>query len=215
MSRAGVTNDFWERAHAVDKALKSKRCLAENSTECDGPIIAAHTIPRSQLDRIASSGHVKTFSYNADALARNGGKIEIANRGIRQFSVLNCFCQKHDQELFSAVENESLTFSQKQLLLLHYRALGAELYKKQGLIESLQSHQVHFEKRRGADNKSRAKALKGLIEWHGVGLRDAELSFSSAGNSLTNEQFDDVSALVVTFARPPNNDDGRRVRTSL
>jgi len=50
-------------------------------------------------------------------LFKNEGVITAKKIGIHKFSTLNCFCAKHDNNLFSPIENEPLVFNPRQLAL--------------------------------------------------------------------------------------------------
>ena len=90
----------------------------------------AHTVPRSQLLKIAIDGHVYSFAANPADLMRNEGKLVMKKIGVNKFSTLNCFCAKHDNDLFAPIEDEPLGFTPHQLGLLQYRTLASELYRK-------------------------------------------------------------------------------------
>lgn len=203
LKKTAIPVEYWEGVAAVDKLSKRKMCLA-SSEECNGSIIQAHTIPRSQLDRIAEDGHVSAFQYHGNDLAKNDGQLTVGKRGISQFSVLNCFCKKHDLELFSHVENDELVFDQHQLTLLHYRALGAELYKKQATAESFKRHIDEFRGKKSPDAAAKLMFLELMLEGQNLGLRDIEVSFSQISKALLTEDYDSVSALIVSFEHKPS-----------
>lgn len=121
MTHESLRAEYWDRIAALRKSLKKKICIAANHSDCNGSIISAHTIPRSQLSCIAIDGHVTSFPSEE-------GSPEAKSRGVRDFSVLNCFCQNHDLSIFAPLENSPLIFDNQQLTLLHYRAVGAEMY---------------------------------------------------------------------------------------
>ena len=203
MDRSKIPIEFWLRADAVDKLQKRKMCLATGQGACDGPIIAAHTIPRSQLSHLATNGHVKAFKYLAPDLAKNDGKLEIGDKGIGDFSVLNCFCRTHDAQLFAPVENAPLVFSPHQLALLHFRAIASEVYKKSAQVEGFKSHVEHFGKKK-AKNVDRLKLLKEMIVSGKSGLRDIEVSFSQIDKDLQKKNYDNISGLVIEFDHQPS-----------
>src|SRR4051794_31515421 len=119
--------DFFKAAETLNRFMKEKFCLAEGSgTPCEGAIISAHTVARSQLEKIAVEGHVKASNISAAQLDRSDGQIGVKDVGIGQFSTLNCFCARHDVSIFSDVENIPLNFSAGQLAILHYRATASE-----------------------------------------------------------------------------------------
>jgi hypothetical protein len=110
-------SEFWATTETIEKIFKRKTCIAGTIGNCDGRIIEAHTIPKSQLKKIALDGHVYAFQATAGDLYRNDGKSTVDKRGVGQFSVLNFFCSEHDREIFTHLENDELVFDDHQLLL--------------------------------------------------------------------------------------------------
>jgi hypothetical protein len=198
-----VSAEYWKRAEAVDALLKKKLCLAEPMGGCIGSIVGAHTIPRSQLQNIAVDGHVNEFQYNGDRLARSNGKVTVGRRGIGQFSVLNCFCSKHDGELFSHLEADPLVFDQHQLLLLHYRALAGEVYRKDASVQSFEILLAEYGGKGGAEAESIRTSLRSAIASEEPGLRDLRLSFSAAGTAIAENKHDGISGAIIKFQKPP------------
>src|SRR5438270_10930747 len=88
--------EFWTSVEAQDRLNKRKVWVAAGTGDCNGQIVGAHTIPRSQLRRIAVDGHVYDIRGMPDDLMRNEGRYTVGKRGIGQFSVLNFFCAQHD-----------------------------------------------------------------------------------------------------------------------
>ena len=118
----------------LQKKANFKSCSVPDNMrmECLGKIIKAHTISKCLgLSDLAIKGRVlglpqkpNLFEYH-----KNGGKLEILEMGVNEASVLQCFCAKHDREIFSPIENEDFIASPEQCFLLAYRALINEWYK--------------------------------------------------------------------------------------
>lgn len=115
---------------ARTKKLFNKRvCLAPMSDHVM-PIVAAHTLSvESMLRRIAVDGHVYAYGQTKQ-LSKDHFPIEFQRKGIRDVSVFNGFCSKHDRELFSCLETEPFVFRRDQLFMLAYRAAAREFYLK-------------------------------------------------------------------------------------
>ena len=186
--------------------MKRKVCLApdEHRLPCGGSIIQAHTISRSQLQRIAENGHIYAFKVSVAQLMKNDGQLTISKIGISDFSVLNCFCQKHDMAIFSHIENDQLTFDQHQLLLLYFRALGAELYKATAALENVKLHQREVSRRPGPRGARLRELLSGHLYIKEIQVRDIALHFTRASDALSEGRYDHVSALVVHFKNMPS-----------
>src|SRR5579863_8530593 len=93
--------DFWMATETMKKINRRKLCLAAGRNDCDGHIIEAHTIPRSQLHKIATDGHVYSIRATPADLLANNGRFTAGKKGTGDFSVLNFFCARHDRDLRS------------------------------------------------------------------------------------------------------------------
>lgn len=112
-----------------------KICLApeELKKECSQEFIKAHTISKSSnLKQISNNGHVMGFKM---ALEPKPIK-RLIKIGISKASGINMFCKKHDNELFSILEDKKFTFTNQQIFMLSYRAICKELYQKYASVKS-------------------------------------------------------------------------------
>jgi hypothetical protein len=197
--------DFWALAATHQRFLNYKLCLAESKSDpCNSPIIQAHTIPRSQLDQISEKGHVYSFDASMSQLQRSGGKIGVRKFGVRQFSVLNCFCGRHDNSIFSDVENIPLTFSPRQIALLHYRTVASELYRKIRAVEATNHAIASFSQRRPSrEDRHKRVMLEAMNDGQKLGLRDGRTALNECERILDERAYDRLSALVVSFNQMP------------
>jgi hypothetical protein len=197
--------DFWAAVETLRKSQQAKLCLAEsNADPCSGKIIAAHTIPRSQLHLIAEEGHVYTLVGNLQTFDKTHGKLEISKKGIGTFSILNCFCADHDMRLFSPVENHPLSFTSEQITCLHYRAIAAEVYRKMTGLAG--SEEVFSQALKNPKIKNTPEGQEFMrLHLHGtrLGIVDVGRTFKICEEALFNRKFDGISALVVRFRKPP------------
>jgi hypothetical protein len=195
--------EFWAATDTLKKIQKRKLCMAEGRRDCEGQIVEAHTIPRSQLQKIAVNGHVYHIRATPADLLANNGLLTVGERGVGNFSVLNFFCAQHDQELFSHIENDELTFSHHQLALLHYRAMGAELYKKMNGLEGAR-HQTRLLKERNyKGNREQYELAKAYERGSELGLRDMTRTFSICESFLQKEDYRRINGLVLRFEKMP------------
>ncbi|MGR6859007.1 hypothetical protein ACU5EH_00920 [Aliivibrio salmonicida] len=115
-----------------------KKCYftTNNNEDCQGKIINAHTVQKSGgLKQIAQNGHVRYFKPSFKSLLDNNGKLTCEIEGVGKASTFYGFCQKHDREIFSPIENYSFNDSRFHALLHGYRAICKELYAKNDNIE--------------------------------------------------------------------------------
>jgi hypothetical protein len=62
--------------------------------------------------------------------------LSVQRVGWREASTFLGFCGAHDYDLFSGIENQPFLGSDRQILLIGYRALCHELYQKQAALEA-------------------------------------------------------------------------------
>ena len=195
--------EFWAATDTLKKINKRRLCLAAARENCAGQIVEAHTIPRSQLQKIAVDGHVYDIRATPADLLENDGRFTVGKKGIGNFSVLNFFCAQHDRELFSHIENDELTFDAQQLALLHYRAMGAELYKKMNGLEGAR-HQTRLLESQNYEGVLEKRALaKEYERGSELGLRDMARTFSTCESVLRNGEYQRIHGLVLRFRKMP------------
>lgn len=118
------------------KRFSAKVCMAPTSDH-EPPIVSAHTLSiESMLRSIAVDGHVYAPGA-ARQMSADAFPIEVQRKGLRDVSVFNGFCSKHDRELFACLDTEPFRFSRQQLFMLAYRAAARECYLKRKQAESL------------------------------------------------------------------------------
>jgi hypothetical protein len=195
--------EFWSANETLKKIHSRKLCLAAGRGDCQGPIIEAHTIPRGQLQTIAKNGRVYWFRATPPDLLKHDGQFTVDEKGIGQFSVLNFFCAKHDRELFSHIENDKLIFDNHQLALLHYRAMAAELYKKMNALEGTRYNIERLQKQQRRDRQEKLAFLRAFEHGGELGLRDMTRTFAMCERMLSDEDYGEVSGLVIRFNRMP------------
>lgn len=126
------------------KRYTTKVCMAPG-TDHDRTIVSAHTLSvESMLRKISSDGHVYGIS-KPKRIAKDTFPIEIQRIGLRDVSVFNGFCAKHDRDLFACLETESFRFAPEQLFKLAYRTASKESYLKRKQVESLLSPEQYAE----------------------------------------------------------------------
>ncbi|WP_369721926.1 hypothetical protein AB8Z38_34055 [Bradyrhizobium sp. LLZ17] len=205
MAERQIPPDYWTTAEVMKGIFETKTCLAKpHSPEpCQGKIVAAHTIPRSQLAKMAPDGHVYAVAGTPADFARTDGQLTAKKYGIRNFSILNCFCATHDNKIFSHIEDDNLVFDGHQLTLLQYRTLASELYRKATAYHSI-LHQIEQQQKTKRKNKEAIDFLMAHAVGTLAGVRDAGTAFETCATNLFAEKHDQVSALVVHFKKLPS-----------
>jgi hypothetical protein len=204
-STAILPADYWSTAEVMQGLFKTKLCLAKRHSPdgCGNSIVAAHTIPRSQLRQIAVDGHVYAVAASAADLARNDGTLTAKKYGIGKFSVLNCFCNTHDNSIFTHIEDDPLEFDAHQLNLLQYRTIASELYRKVMSRETL-LYQLGEEQKKKKADKTAIVLLEATAAGELAAIRDIGTAFDRCSKNLFAAKYDDVSALIVHFKQLPS-----------
>jgi hypothetical protein len=186
------------------KRFSSKVCLAP-TTDCDGPIIAAHTLSvEGMLRPISRNRHV--YTIEADLFnPQNGRPTKLALRGLRNTSVFNGFCTKHDKALFAPIEDMPFICSQEQLFLHAYRATAKEYYLRQRAAKSLVTPEAVGEIHGLAGDvelQTSAEALAVQTAWL-LGAKDIELAKAKLDQYHSEAAWNRVMTTVIPFAKIP------------
>jgi len=104
-------------------------CLFEDTGQCDGKIIRAHSLQKRIFKDHAKNGHVYQFEpftgrHDAD---RNLWPDLI---GINEATTFLGFCKRHDSQIFSSIEDLPFQNTPEQKFLYHYRAFAQMYYDK-------------------------------------------------------------------------------------
>ena len=128
------TREFKKILSKLKKDSEVVECIWKDENECEGKIITAHSIQNNRfLNKISENGDIYYFSPQItkdDELVS-----EFEKKGRKTFSTFRGFCQKHDKELFQAIEDHKYVGSDEQKFLFAFRAFAKEYHsKKQGII---------------------------------------------------------------------------------
>lgn len=195
----------WAAVDANRKAFTQKKCCAHGVGlgPCEGGVIKAHTVSRGpNLAKIAKRGHVLHYTASIPEMNKNGGRLSVEKIGIKDASVFHGFCRKHDQELFSCIENEPFAGRPDQCLAVAYRTMSRELYGKDAgahLRETL----------RGADKGMRTpeqfmfqRLLDDINTGNEAARRELKATHDALISALVDDRPDVISSLVFEFAAP-------------
>lgn len=167
------------------------------------PIVSAHTLSvESMLRKIAVDGHVYTFGQ-PKRIAKDTFPIEVQRKGIRDVSVFNGFCSKHDRELFACLETESFRFTRQQLFMLAYRATARECYLKRKQAESLPTAK-EYAAIHGITDAVRLSDEALVFQAASLrGAEEAEGLKSSLDTLLTRQGWDRLVSHAILFPSTP------------
>jgi len=196
-----ITPTQWGFLKRYQRTLDSKECLSKRFGEdcCDGRIVCAHMIPRSQLVQIAEQGHVHAVPTRLSPIAqmkRSGFAAE--DVGIGNFSTLQCFCARHDKILFAPLEDVALTFTREQLTLLHYRAMAAEVY-----IRGNAEDAAVGEARKYLSTDPRRESFYEAFQIQSLAAVAAEEHFKRTEKMINLSRYDEIRAAIIRFDATP------------
>lgn len=164
--------------------------------ECGGPIVRAHTLPRSgSLSAICVNRHV--YGLEAGGMPDDTGIFPFKRIGVNEASTFTGFCQRHDTEMFRPLEMEPFTASKEQLFLLAYRALSKEVYAKRFALRMqplLRKGDV------GKEPLEQVLLQQQLYLWAQqlcLSLRDLETSLRDYEQIYLSRDFDRMSAYLI------------------
>lgn len=202
---------FWAVPSAHQRFLRGRLCLAEEPDDpCNAKIVQAHTIPRSQLKQIAREGHVYSappFDIIIRETVRRSNEMPLMKKfGVGVFSTLSCFCGRHDKSIFADIEDVPLTFTPRQLALLHYRTAAGEFYRKVRISKSSLDHFQQFDVEGGTE-RSHPKLFasrKAYNDKQQIAVTDSKIILDRCAQTIDQHTYSDLSALVIRFKRLPS-----------
>lgn len=124
----GLVTSFRKKQNGKDRI-----CLHNN---CEKNAINSHLLQKNGIiNNIALDGHVIELG-DTDFFKEENKVSQHKKIGINQAFSLKLFCNEHDTELFKSIEQSEINFyNYRTSLLLSYRALCAEIRKKEINIE--------------------------------------------------------------------------------
>jgi hypothetical protein len=191
-----------ELIEAFRRRFSSKTCMAPHSDH-EGAIVAAHTLSvESMLRKIAINGHVYTVA-STKGLGANNLPIEVCRRGLRDVSVFNGFCQRHDRDLFSCIETEPFRFTRRQCFMLAYRAAAREFYLKGKQFESIPTP-AQFAAVHGTAPPPMFEEMAYLLQTGSLsGLKDAGNLKDALDTHLVTAAWDRLVTHAILFSETP------------
>ena len=124
-------NVFELEAKMVAELRDGGYCLYPDpaTDACSPGIIKAHTVQKKGgLAAIAEAGHVLTVKPTMKNMIETQGKPQPRDIGVNQASIFPGFCNKHDANLFKAIEGNSLALSKEKAFLFAFRAIAYERF---------------------------------------------------------------------------------------
>lgn len=170
----------------IAKAITKCKQAAINSIStcyypgCNEKSINSHILQKNGiLSRIATEGHV----YDLDLDQFRNPIVQFKRKGLNKVMSFNCFCNKHDTELFKVIEDAELDFTDyKTNLLFTVRAAHNELFRKQ--VNILMNEGLKFELSEQFDNDEWQKH----IDTEELGVKDLKQLIHTIWDDLENDE---------------------------
>ncbi len=175
------------------------RCLHFESDNRCGAFINAHSIQKNgQLSTIANDGHVYTISRNIGTLKRNDGRIALEKHGIGKVSTFLGFCERHDNQLFSAIDAWPLHPTGEQVFLYTYRSVCRELFVKENALELFDSQLAAL-----PATSSAREFFEDLKKGTSFGLKNLRRHKEALDDSLQAKRYADIEYVLFTSRQTP------------
>lgn len=107
------------------------KCLFDIVTNCKNKPIDSHSIPETQLKKIAKSKQNQKDQKKLIHVFRNSGKIFLEKDKKQVFlretttakaGIFSGFCANHDSEIFQSIDQETFSENQKNIFLTSFRS---------------------------------------------------------------------------------------------
>lgn len=188
------------------KLYNKSYCLAppQLANECSGTIVKAHTVPKSgSLRKIERSGHVCSFWPHYEDLVKPDSELTAQLMGVNKASTFTGFCSFHDNDIFSAIDNQSFSDTQEQSFLLSYRALSRELFTKKYASSLVDLMQQTDRGRSLVEQRRMQSIISAYTEGIALGLRDLEYYKAEHDKILLAKDYTSIRSLIFKLEIPP------------
>ena len=192
----------WQFGSDIRREFSVKLCSVPDGfkDKCSGPVVRAHTIPKSSsLKKISEEGHVYGYNPSPENFTQFNGSLEPELIGINKASTFSGFCQFHDDAVFSPIEKGAFQGTGEQCFLLAYRAFCRDYYTKAAASRlgdarsKLDSGRNLFEQ---IDIQSHKTFFNVGIQ---AGLNDNIHHKKIFDSILEDKRYEDVRAIVFEF----------------
>ena len=160
---------------------ESKPCIYDAYGECGNKTIKSHSVSKNCLKNISENGHVFTTHFNSYERAK--GVYKYFNEiGINKASTFKGFCSKHDDSIYSLIDENNFSLNSKLAATLASRSFAYELWVKARATETLSTLDPRDM------NLQPDRAHADLVGGFYIGYRDFYYSFIESMNSITYEK---------------------------
>lgn len=175
-----------------------KECMhpdASNSA-CGKKIIDAHTIQKKGPLKSIADGSNHVYCFRKDQT----GNDTVLRLGWQKASTFKGFCDKHDKEMFSPIEDELYQGSKKQSFIAGYRAVALEYFKKISVVKGLPFMSEYADRGMPVMEQFEfQKCLNSMKQGFFKGIDDFRETLNIYASSHKSQAYDDFESLTVYF----------------
>lgn len=187
--------EFNRHASDAKKIGTIKECFHHNKDECRGKIKQAHSIQRNGRLSIIESEVNKNLSVYCFSNFKSDENYLMSNLipiGKKEASTFYGFCDFHDTNLFSPIENFAFDIDSEMHYFLHsYRSFAHSFHKKK---EEL-NYWDNFDKTKF--DSMMPEEIKSYMKWgNNLALTELEKIKAYLDDSLENKKWDNLEYLV-------------------
>lgn len=167
---------------------KIQECFHPEKSECKLPIKLAHSLQRNgRLSLIEDDVNGQNVLYTSTSVKTGKERMimDFIPVGKAAASTFNGFCDKHDSEIFSPIENFEFDGSDKHLFLHSYRSFAHSFHRKK---EELKMYKSDWE----VYKELPKFMLDGFIEMSALAVSEMEPQKKLLDQMLLNEKFNEL-----------------------
>jgi hypothetical protein len=195
---------YFDLVKRLKKRYSQKVCLAPYPDHVSN-IVSAHTLSVGAMLRpISRKGNV--YHWKSDMFADyRESLIELKLNGLKNVSTFNGFCEKHDRELFSSIENEIFLCKYNQLFLYAYRAVAKEFYLKRKQLDSFPKIEEIAKVKNWNNSDEYEYSDEAILHYYGIlkGVEEIEQFKEKLDLILLNGEFRRIITWIFPFNKSP------------
>ncbi|GAA0873994.1 hypothetical protein GCM10009118_04020 [Wandonia haliotis] len=175
------------------KDSRIKECFHHNKEECEGKIKQSHSIQRNgRLSIIEGevNGNQSIYTFTSFKSSPERMLQSLVPIGKKEASTFFGFCDYHDTNLFSPIENFEFDDSDEHLFLHSYRSFAHSYHRKQEEVNIYSNPESDFIK------TLPPQFVDTFIEGLQMGVNDVKPHKESLDKALDNKEYDYLEYLV-------------------
>ncbi|NMH24929.1 hypothetical protein [Flavobacterium solisilvae] len=193
MTQEELSRELASKKKAFKNESRIEECFHHKKDECNGLIKQAHSIQRNGRLSILESdvnGNMCVYTFTSHKSTKERWLDDLVPIGKKEASTFFGFCDYHDTNLFSPIENFQFDKSLKHLFLHSYRSYAHSYHRKHEEYKIYNNPESEFVK---SLPKDWVEILKMGVE---MGVKDLKFYKHQLDAALENEQYDFFKYLV-------------------